>query len=152
MAIIDYILHLLGATVLVIGWICTVILPKAEEFWESVKVNLRIYQLLSCSFVKYDTITIQVPFSSLSNTTQTRTFMHMRVTPTCHELVCHGVLCYIHESDAFINGLLAGSWFCRWCQWTGVLWQCASSFTIEGLWVMTMALNSLLILTETKCL
>lgn len=76
----------------------------------------------------------------------------MRLTPTCHELVCHGVLCYIYESDAFINGLYAGWWFCRWCQWTGVLWQGASSSTIECLWVTTMALNSLLILAETKCL
>lgn len=78
--------------------------------------------------------------------------MHKRITPTYHQLVCHRVLCYSHESDAFINGLLGGSWVWRWCQWTGVSWQGMSSSTIDGLWVMEMTLNSLLILAETECL
>lgn len=62
--------------------------------------------------------------------------MHKRITPTYHQLVCHRVLCYSHESDAFINGLLGGSWVWRRCQWTGVSWQGMSSSTIDGLWVM----------------
>lgn len=72
---------MLDAAALVIGWMCTALLPKAETFSIVSRSEFEMRSVASCSFGGNALCDY--------NSTQ-RTFMHAEITPTCHELVCHG--------------------------------------------------------------